>query len=409
MQSRVTALPAFLRLLCNNRVQKLAAVEAPVRSPRLAPSPPATLDAGLKPVIARIKASIARCCRSKTTAGATGRRAAHFGHAFGRRGPRGYAELEQHLRAEPALTLAGFKALLGGAGGVADRELRHLFDHFQRQAARPGIGTVPSADVLRAIRAEMSPARAAVVLALFGALDPRGSGLVDAATVAAASTDTSGVFLDLFECGAEAEGFVSRNEFLRYHANVSAAFDDDDRFARTVRGLWNVAPTVVADRGTLPVPEVAGVAGKATVRIERSLESADGKGMVTKRRMPLEAPAAPAAPAASSPRSAEHGLFVPRHLRSSLATTGHSVAAAGQRIERAIERAGDKHDALLPPPPPESLIRQLLRPGAGRGNAPTPGTSLKALDRGSSDGSQRFPLVAPWGHLRDGARFPQVF
>ena len=47
-------------------------------------------------------------------------------------------------------------------------------------------------------------------------------------------------FLENFDAGREKEGLVTRNEFINYHANISANIVNDDYFLLLVASTWRL-------------------------------------------------------------------------------------------------------------------------------------------------------------------------
>jgi Ca2+-binding EF-hand superfamily protein len=47
-------------------------------------------------------------------------------------------------------------------------------------------------------------------------------------------------FLDTFDVGGVQAGLITREEFVRYYTNISAAINDDDYFEQILRAVWHI-------------------------------------------------------------------------------------------------------------------------------------------------------------------------
>jgi hypothetical protein len=63
-------------------------------------------------------------------------------------------------------------------------------------------------------------------------------------------------FLDTFDVGGVQPGLITREEFVRYYTNISAAVNDDDYFEQILRAVWHIpagdARAPLPPRGDLP-------------------------------------------------------------------------------------------------------------------------------------------------------------
>jgi hypothetical protein len=53
-------------------------------------------------------------------------------------------------------------------------------------------------------------------------------------------------FLDTFDVGGVQPGLITRDEFVRYYTNISAAVNDDDYFEQILRAVWHI-PAVASN------------------------------------------------------------------------------------------------------------------------------------------------------------------
>jgi len=169
-------------------------------------------------------------------------------------GPRAFAALSRQVPPGGRIGLAEFKSavklVLGGAS-VADHELRFLFEHFDSN----GLGYMHFGSFIDALKpqAAFGARRRNAIAAAFGAIDRTRTGAVNATVVVNAyraaqhpevlagrmSEDAARAeFLDTFECGGEAEGLVTLDEFLCYH--TSLPIEDDKYFELLLRNTWGL-------------------------------------------------------------------------------------------------------------------------------------------------------------------------
>jgi len=324
-------------------------------------------------------------------------------------GPRAFAALSRQAPPGGMMGLAQFKAavkqVLRGAN-VADHELRFLFEHFESNAS----GYMRFDAFIDALKppATFGARRRNAISDAFGALDRTRAGAVNAAVVVNAyrpaqhpevlagrmsAEAARAEFMDTFECGGEAEGLVTFDEFLRYH--LSLPIEDDNSFEFLLRNTWGLyeanskpsppppheaAPLLSAEPAPPPpppqvtsppnpveaAPSMPGSqgleqpAGKSNQRVHDSVTF--GLPLTSFRQPPAVPQAQGPEPhfnntptneqPVTMPRSRREVLGrgerklaeLPRHLQSCLAITGHAVnestALAQQINEAAGKRAG---------------------------------------------------------------------
>jgi Ca2+-binding EF-hand superfamily protein len=141
--------------------------------------------------------------------------------------------------------------------GFTSGELKHLFNAFD--TANDNL--ISYQEFLVAIRGPMSQVRQDVVNAAFDSVDKDGNGaleFVDLEHVFSGdrhpevmagrmtSQQVVGEWLETFEQhhnaknGTQADGIVTREEFMEYYANVSCSIDRDDYFVQMINSSWNL-------------------------------------------------------------------------------------------------------------------------------------------------------------------------
>jgi Ca2+-binding EF-hand superfamily protein len=186
------------------------------------------------------------------------------------RGIRGIFSLEAHFErtAETSdfltLPLREFRRVLHeeglvqrvGAAGIEERDIRALFQKFQRKFDSGGIDCKK---LMAAVRGKLGRRREAVVKAAFKCLDTRGVGLLDKldllreydATqhpdVQSGRRSVNSVYREFTTIieglGADLEkgpeGAVNRQEWYDYHAALSMLYDNDDYFELLIMSTWH--------------------------------------------------------------------------------------------------------------------------------------------------------------------------
>lgn len=134
---------------------------------------------------------------------------------------------------------------------LSERELDTVLKAFDRS----GDGQIDFDEFLRGIRGNMNARRRAMVMLAYDVLDRDGSGVVDMKDIASAydasehpevkdGTKTEEEVLTEFMSQwdrLEADGVVSRAEFIDYYKDVSASVDDDEYFELMIRNAWHIS------------------------------------------------------------------------------------------------------------------------------------------------------------------------
>lgn len=187
------------------------------------------------------------------------------------RGARGIIGLSKQFRImddNHSLSLDKFefsKAMQDYMLGFSEGEIQTLFSHFDVDRS----GLIEYDEFLRAIRGPMNPARKAIVLRAFAAMDKDGSGMIDINdirgvykadkhpdVISGKKTEQQVLseFLETFETAHSMRNqntpdhIVSKDEWVEYYNNVSASIDGDDYFALMMNNAWNLDGTMSVNK-----------------------------------------------------------------------------------------------------------------------------------------------------------------
>lgn len=116
-------------------------------------------------------------------------------------------------------------------------------------------GVIDFDEFLRGMRGKLNRRRRELIMMAYDVLDKDGSGLVERSDIEAAydlsenpdvisgkctAEEALTMFMSQWETG-EADGKVTREEFLDYYKDVSASVDDDDYFELMIRNAWHIS------------------------------------------------------------------------------------------------------------------------------------------------------------------------
>mgnify|MGYP000291577811 FL=1 len=118
-----------------------------------------------------------------------------------------------------------------------------------------GDGSIDIAEFISGIRGQMNERRQNLVLLAYGVLDKTGDGVVTIEDlkgsyntsqhpdVLAGKKTEDQVLLEFMKQweGGEADGKVTKNEFLEYYDDISAEIENDDYFELMIRNAWHIS------------------------------------------------------------------------------------------------------------------------------------------------------------------------
>lgn len=149
-----------------------------------------------------------------------------------------------------ALSWEEFCAAIQKCGlAPSPQDIRAIFIDLDRD----GNNEISYKEFIGAMRGELSNPRKVLIKRVFDSIDEDGDGIVtladigkhfnpknhpDVRTGRATVNQLLNDFLNSFSTVSE-NGYVTLAQFMEYYAN-SAAFDDDIKFAETMKGLWNL-------------------------------------------------------------------------------------------------------------------------------------------------------------------------
>ena len=134
---------------------------------------------------------------------------------------------------------------------VIESDVRKLFEYFDHDKS----GSIDFGEFVDGMRDPLNPSRLALVDMAFTELDIEGLDEVPFEKIASnfnsarhpeviAKRMTPKLalanFLETFDAGVEVEGKVTRDEFINYYSNVSAAIDSDEYFDVLLRSVWDL-------------------------------------------------------------------------------------------------------------------------------------------------------------------------
>ena len=175
-----------------------------------------------------------------------------------KRGSIGFIGLQRKFRSmdddgSKSLSVAEFKKALKEMNiGLADSEIRLLFDHFDADHN----GSINFEEFIQGVRDPLNDRRLLLVQAAFKVLDKDGSNIIDAADIASAydaskhpdviagrktSEEVLTEFLETFDVGGVHDGKVTLEEFTNYYTNIGANIDNDDYFELMIRNAWHIS------------------------------------------------------------------------------------------------------------------------------------------------------------------------
>ena len=174
------------------------------------------------------------------------------------RGTIGFVGLQRKFRSmdddgSKSLNVAEFKKAMKELNiGLADSEIRMLFDHFDADHS----GSINFEEFIQGVRNPLKERRLKLVHIAFSVLDKDGGGIVDAEEIASkydaskhpdvlagrkTSADVLTEFLDTFDVGGVHDGKVTKDEFVNYYTNLGANIDNDDYFELMIRNAWHIS------------------------------------------------------------------------------------------------------------------------------------------------------------------------
>jgi len=134
---------------------------------------------------------------------------------------------------------------------LEEEEVRGLFGIFDRD----GSGTISFDEFLGSVRPPMNKSRRGLVLKAFNKLDKTGDGVITVDDlkgvydvtkhpkyVSGEWTDEQVFlkFLESYDTPNQADGLVTKEEFLNYYSGVSASIDNDAYFDLMMRTSWKL-------------------------------------------------------------------------------------------------------------------------------------------------------------------------
>ena len=135
---------------------------------------------------------------------------------------------------------------------LSEREIRHLFAHFDRNAD----GSVGLEEFLQGVRDPLSQRRLRLVRLAFSRIDRDGNGVIEPEELVDAydtsrhpdvlagrksSEDVLREFMETFEVGETVDGKITEQEFINYYTNIGISIDNDDYFELMIRNAWHIS------------------------------------------------------------------------------------------------------------------------------------------------------------------------